>query len=106
MWFVFPQLRSLGHSLMAEFYGLSSLAEARAYLAHPVLGPRLILCTETVLPRRPYGLSWTSRKPTFATIEPSSSTSPVRNREMASTTLTRRLASPTPILLDTSSSTR
>ena len=49
MWFVFPQLRGLGHSAMAEFYGISSLAEARAYLAHPLLGPRLILCTETVL---------------------------------------------------------
>jgi uncharacterized protein (DUF1810 family) len=49
MWFVFPQLRGLGHSAMAEFYGISSLAEARAYLAHPVLGPKLILCTETVL---------------------------------------------------------
>ena len=44
-----PQLRSLGRSPTAEFYGLSSLDEARAYLAHPVLGPRLILCTETVL---------------------------------------------------------
>jgi uncharacterized protein (DUF1810 family) len=49
MWFVFPQLRGLGRSPTAEFYGISSLAEARAYLAHPVLGPRLILCTETVL---------------------------------------------------------
>ena len=49
MWFVFPQLRGLGHSAMAEFYGIGSLAEARAYLAHPLLGPRLILCTETVL---------------------------------------------------------
>src|SRR3954447_17701261 len=49
MWFVFPQLRGLGHSPTAEFYGLRSLDEARAYLAHPVLGPRLILCTETVL---------------------------------------------------------
>jgi uncharacterized protein (DUF1810 family) len=49
MWFVFPQLRGLGRSPTAEFYGLSSLEEARAYLAHPVLGPRLILCTETVL---------------------------------------------------------
>jgi uncharacterized protein (DUF1810 family) len=34
---------------MAEFYGMGSLDEARAYLAHPLLGPRLILCTETVL---------------------------------------------------------
>jgi uncharacterized protein (DUF1810 family) len=49
MWFVFPQLRGLGHSAMAERYGISSLAEARAYLAHPVLGPRLDLCTRTVL---------------------------------------------------------
>jgi uncharacterized protein (DUF1810 family) len=49
MWFVFPQLRGLGRSPTAEFYGLSSLEEARAYLAHPVLGSRLILCTETVL---------------------------------------------------------
>ncbi len=49
MWFIFPQLRGLGLSPTAEFYGLSSLDEARAYLAHPVLGPRLTLCTETVL---------------------------------------------------------
>jgi len=41
MWFVFPQLRGLGHSSTARFYGLSSLDEARAYLAHPVLGRRL-----------------------------------------------------------------
>ena len=43
MWFVFPQLRGLGRSSNAEYYGISSLAEARAYLAHPVLGPRLDL---------------------------------------------------------------
>ena len=49
MWFVFPQLRGLGSSPMAEFYGIGSLAEARAYLAHPVLGARLLLCAETVL---------------------------------------------------------
>jgi uncharacterized protein (DUF1810 family) len=49
MWFVFPQLRGLGHSSMATFYGIASLHEARAYLAHPVLGPRLELCTRTVL---------------------------------------------------------
>lgn len=41
MWFVFPQLRGLGRSAMAERYGLAGLAEARAYLGHPVLGPRL-----------------------------------------------------------------
>lgn len=42
MWFVFPQLAGLGHSAMAERYGISGAAEARAYLAHPVLGPRLL----------------------------------------------------------------
>ena len=49
MWFIFPQLRGLGHSSTATFYGISSLDEARAYLTHPTLGPRLQLCTETVL---------------------------------------------------------
>jgi len=49
MWFVFPQLRGLGHSSMAQFYGIGSLAEARAYLAHTLLGSRLHLCTRTVL---------------------------------------------------------
>ena len=49
MWFVFPQLRGLGHSATAQLYGLASLDEARAYLAHPLLGPRLDLCTKTVL---------------------------------------------------------
>ena len=41
MWFVFPQLVGLGRSGTARFYGIASAAEARAYLAHPVLGPRL-----------------------------------------------------------------
>jgi len=49
IWFIFPQLRGLGRSSMAEHYGISSLAEARAYLAQPVLGPRLDLCTRAVL---------------------------------------------------------
>lgn len=49
MWFVFPQLRGLGHSPTAEYYGIASIAEARAYLAHPVLGPRLEMWTRTVL---------------------------------------------------------
>jgi len=49
MWFVFPQMRGLGTSPMAERYGIASLAEARAYLAHPVLGARLRACTEAVL---------------------------------------------------------
>ena len=49
MWFVFPQLRGLGQSSMAQFYGVASLEEARAYLAHPVLGSRLKSCAEAVL---------------------------------------------------------
>jgi len=44
IWFVFPQLRGLGHSATALRFGISSLAEARAYLDHPVLGPRLREC--------------------------------------------------------------
>ena len=45
MWFVFPQLKALGRSPTARFYGISDLDEARAYLAHAVLGPRLLECT-------------------------------------------------------------
>ena len=48
MWFVFPQIAGLGHSEMSRTYALSSLEEARAYLRHPVLGPRLIECTGIV----------------------------------------------------------
>lgn len=44
MWFVFPQLAGLGYSLRAARYGISGLDEARAYLAHPLLGPRLHEC--------------------------------------------------------------
>lgn len=49
MWFVFPQIAGLGRSVMADYYALASLNEARAYLAHPVLGPRLKQCTQLVL---------------------------------------------------------
>ena len=48
MWFVFPQLAGLGRSDTARYYALASLEEARAYLAHPLLGPRLIECTNLV----------------------------------------------------------
>ena len=44
MWFVFPQVAGLGRSAMARRYAISSLEEARAYLAHPVLGARLLAC--------------------------------------------------------------
>jgi uncharacterized protein (DUF1810 family) len=45
MWFVFPQVEGLGSSRMAQRYAIASRAEAEAYLAHPVLGPRLRECT-------------------------------------------------------------
>jgi len=48
MWFIFPQLRGLGHSHMATKYGVSSRQEAEAYLKHPILGPRLRECTGLV----------------------------------------------------------
>jgi uncharacterized protein (DUF1810 family) len=44
MWFVFPQITGLGRSATAQYFAISGLAEARAYLAHPVLGPRLVEC--------------------------------------------------------------
>jgi uncharacterized protein (DUF1810 family) len=49
MWFVFPQVAGLGFSAMAQRYAISSREEAEAYLAHDVLGPRLIECTRLVL---------------------------------------------------------
>ena len=49
MWFIFPQLRGLGASTMAQTYGIAGLAEARAYLAHPLLGPRLLECVQALL---------------------------------------------------------
>ncbi|VXC75228.1 conserved hypothetical protein [Burkholderia sp. 8Y] len=48
MWFVFPQIAGLGHSQMAQHYAIQSLAEAQAYLAHPVLGARLVELTGIV----------------------------------------------------------
>lgn len=48
MWFIFPQLRGLGHSHMAHEYGISSREEAVAYLQHPILGERLRKCTRLV----------------------------------------------------------
>lgn len=48
MWFVFPQIQGLGLSPMAQRYAIADLSEARAYLLHPVLGPRLRDCTALV----------------------------------------------------------
>jgi uncharacterized protein (DUF1810 family) len=49
MWFVLPQLRGLGHSIMADRYGIEDLSEAQAYLSHPLLGNRLRECVEALL---------------------------------------------------------
>src|SRR5437868_7997265 len=49
MWFIFPQIKGLGHSFMATTFAISSLKEAKAYLKHPILGPRLRECTQLVI---------------------------------------------------------
>lgn len=49
MWFMFPQVEGLGRSPTARFYAIADLDEARAFLAHPVLGPRLVDAVETIL---------------------------------------------------------
>lgn len=50
MWFIFPQLAGLGRSPTAQFFGIASLDEARAYLDYPVLGPRLRACVRAIVP--------------------------------------------------------
>lgn len=52
IWFVFPQLAELGHSETAQLFGIRSAAEARAYIAHPLLGPRLNQCCAALLRHR------------------------------------------------------
>jgi uncharacterized protein (DUF1810 family) len=49
MWYIFPQLDGLAFSSTSKFYAIKSLDEARAYLAHPILGPRLLACAEAAL---------------------------------------------------------
>src|SRR5271168_1216565 len=49
MWFIFPQIQGLGRSPTAIEFAISALDEARAYLSHPILGPRLKQCTQLVL---------------------------------------------------------
>ncbi len=49
MWFIFPQIHGLGSSSMARHFAISGMAEAKAYLAHPVLGERLRHCTELAI---------------------------------------------------------
>ena len=48
MWFIFPQILGLGHSAMAQRYGIASIDEAKAYLGHPILGARLRECAQLV----------------------------------------------------------
>jgi uncharacterized protein (DUF1810 family) len=48
IWFIFPQMKGLGRSSQSEYYGIGSLEEAAAYARHPLLGPRLIECTQLV----------------------------------------------------------
>jgi uncharacterized protein (DUF1810 family) len=48
MWYIFPQMKGLGHSATAQRFGIASLDEARAYLAHPLLGPRLHECVVAI----------------------------------------------------------
>ena len=48
IWFIFPQMKGLGHSPQSEYYGIGSLDEAAAYARHPLLGPRLVECAELV----------------------------------------------------------
>ena len=50
MWFIFPQLRRLGFSPTAQFYGIASLEEVCAYLEHPLLGSRLRECVAAIMP--------------------------------------------------------
>ncbi|MCZ4261425.1 DUF1810 domain-containing protein [Limimaricola sp. G21655-S1] len=52
MWYIWPQIRGLGHSPMAQHYGIADAAEARAYLAHPTLGSRLVEISRAMLAHR------------------------------------------------------
>lgn len=80
MWFIFPQLRGLGYSSTAQHFGLTGQAEARAYLADPVLGARLVDCTRLVnhvegrtaqqIFGSPDDMKFRSSMTLFATIEP------------------------------------
>ena len=55
MWYIFPQLEGLGRSQTSQFYGIADRGEAAAYLAHPVLGKRLIQCTKLAIKHRADG---------------------------------------------------
>jgi len=63
MWFIFPQIAGLGRSPMAQSYSIRDAVEARTYLIHPVLGARLVECTQAVL-------GWAGRKSAEAILGP------------------------------------
>jgi uncharacterized protein (DUF1810 family) len=84
MWFVFPQITGLGRSPTAQRYAISSLDEARAYLAHPVLGPRLLESAEILV-----GLAGRSAEQVFGGID--------AMKLRSSMTLFRHAAPPEPV---------
>ena len=84
MWFVFPQITGLGRSPTAQLYAISSLDEARAYLAHPVLGPRLLASAEILV-----GLAGRSAEQVFGGID--------AMKLRSSMTLFRHAAPPEPV---------
>ena len=64
MWYIFPQMAGLGRSAMSDQFAIHSLTEARAYLAHPVLGPRLLVAVRTL-----HELADTTAEAVFGTID-------------------------------------
>ena len=70
MWFIFPQLQGLGSSATARAFAISGLQEARAYLAHPLLGERLRECTQRVNGLRHWGSGRFSATPTILSFAP------------------------------------
>jgi uncharacterized protein (DUF1810 family) len=80
MWYIFPQLEGLGNSWNAIHYSISGIGEAEAYLAHPVLGPRLVKCAEAALHHKgqtasaifgyPDDLKFRSSATLFASVSP------------------------------------
>jgi uncharacterized protein (DUF1810 family) len=83
MWFIFPQFRGLGFSATSQYFAIRSADEARAYVAHPVLGPRLVECAEAALSVRersareifgsPDDLKFRSSATLFASVSPEGS---------------------------------
>jgi uncharacterized protein (DUF1810 family) len=63
MWFIFPQIAGLGKSEAARFYAIENIAQARAFLAHPILGPRVAECTDAML-------AWARRRTALAVLGP------------------------------------